>query len=115
MSNTSVEKPELSIVVPLLNEQDSLRELYDSVNKALIHHYSFEIIFVDDGSGDDSWEVIEQLAQEHPEIRGVRFRRNYGKSAALQKGFERVEGDYIVTMDADLQDDPAEIPGMIDM
>ncbi|HKI45058.1 MAG TPA: glycosyltransferase family 2 protein [Balneolales bacterium] len=115
MSNTSVEKPELSIVVPLFNEQESLRELYNTVDKTLNELYSFEIIFVDDGSNDESWEVIKELSAGHSAVRGIRFRRNYGKSAALQKGFEKVRGNYVVTMDADLQDDPAEIPDMINM
>ncbi len=115
MSNTSVEKPELSIVVPLFNEQESLRELYDTVHKALDHQYSYEIIFVDDGSNDGSWEVIKDLSAKDSDVRGIQFRRNYGKSAALQKGFEKVRGNYVVTMDADLQDDPAEISDMIAM
>ncbi len=115
MSNTSAEKPQLSIVIPLLNERESLYELYNSVDMALGHLYKFEIIFVDDGSNDGSWEIIRKLASEHSDVRGLKFRRNYGKSSALQKGFEQVRGDYIVTMDADLQDDPAEIPDMIAM
>jgi len=115
LSNTSAEKPQLSIVIPLLNEQESLRELYSSVDKALKKHYSYEIIFVDDGSTDESWNIIREMASEYPEVRGLKFRRNYGKSAALQKGFEQTRGDYIVTLDADLQDDPAEIPDMIMM
>ncbi len=115
MSNTPDEKPQLSIVIPLFNEQESLKELFQQVYSTLHQQYRFEIIFVDDGSSDCSWEVITHLAGEYHEVRGLRFRRNYGKSSALQKGFELARGTWVVTIDADLQDDPAEIPEMIAM
>jgi glycosyltransferase involved in cell wall biosynthesis len=106
--------PEVSVVVPLLNEDESLRELSQQIDRALSPRFSYEVIFVDDGSTDSSWKVIQELAATDPRIRGIRFRRNYGKSSALQKGFDQIRGKYIATMDADLQDDPAEIPLMID-
>lgn len=103
---------DVSVVIPLLDEEESLRELTSGIEKAL-EGLSFEIIFVDDGSQDGSWAVIDQLHQAQPEvIRGIRFARNYGKSAALQKGFEAAQGAVVFTMDADLQDDPEELPAM---
>jgi glycosyltransferase involved in cell wall biosynthesis len=106
--------PDISIVVPLLNEENSLNELFNQVHDALNSSgYSYEIIFVDDGSRDRSWEIIEELSLNNSWIKGVRLRRNYGKSDALQAGFEEVSGRYVITMDADLQDDPKEIPLMI--
>lgn len=107
--------PELSIVVPLYNEQDSLSELSSRIVDAIAGAYSYEIIFVDDGSSDDSWNVIEGLAEKYDYVRGIKFHRNYGKSTALQCGFEECRGTYVVTMDADLQDDPEEIPGLVEM
>tara|TARA_B100000963_G_scaffold355424_1_gene373648 strand:- start:1024 stop:1965 length:942 start_codon:yes stop_codon:yes gene_type:complete len=106
---------QLSIVIPLFNEEESLPELFAWIKKVLSDHYSYEVIFVDDGSKDKSWSVIENLKQEHLEVRGLKFQRNYGKSAALQKGFELCEGDVVVTMDADLQDSPEEIPELYKM
>jgi len=106
---------DISIVVPLLNEEQSLGELADQIKKALAKaNYSYEILFIDDGSTDQSWEIIEKLAEDRDEIMGIRLRRNYGKSDALQTGFERSAGRFVVTMDADLQDDPNEIPAMIE-
>lgn len=106
--------PDISIVVPLLNEEQSLGELADQITKALAKtNYSYEILFIDDGSTDRSWEIVEQLAGDNEYINGIRLRRNYGKSDALQTGFERSAGQFVVTMDADLQDDPNEIPAMI--
>ena len=103
---------DVSVVIPLLDEEESLRELTSGIEKAL-EGLSFEIILVDDGSQDGSWAVIDQLHQAQPEIiRGIRFARNYGKSAALQKGFEAAQGAVVFTMDADLQDDPEELPAM---
>lgn len=103
---------DVSVVIPLLDEEESLRELTSGIEKAL-EGLSVEIIFVDDGSQDGSWAVIDQLHQAQPEvIRGIRFARNYGKSAALQKGFEAAQGTVVFTMDADLQDDPEELPAM---
>lgn len=92
-----------------------MQELYNNICNALGNHYTFEVIFIDDGSGDKSWQVIKEISKDKPGIHAIQFRRNYGKSAALQKGFEKARGEYIVTMDADLQDDPEEIPGMIAM
>lgn len=99
--------------MPLLNEAESLRELAENIHQAINTEYSYEVIFVDDGSTDGSWGVIEELSNLHENVRGIRFRRNYGKSTALQKGFEIARGEFIATLDADLQDDPAEIPAMI--
>jgi len=102
---------QLSIVVPVYNEKESLVQLHqeiDEVSKA--NDYDVEIIFVDDGSKDRSWEVVEQLAAQDSRVRGIRFRRNFGKAAALNAGFETAKGDIVLTMDADLQDDPNEIP-----
>ena len=106
---------DVSIVIPLLNEQESLPELTRRINEALSSQYSYEIIFIDDGSDDGSWDQIRELAGENHDIRGVRFHRNYGKSTALQVGFTEACGEYVVTMDADLQDDPAEVPDMVAM
>ena len=107
---------DLSIVISLYNEEESLRELVAWIDRALApHNLEYEIIMVDDGSRDHSWEVIEELSKQYPRIRAIGFRRNYGKSAALYCGFEAAQGDIVVTMDADLQDNPEEIPEMIRM
>lgn len=110
---------DLSIVISLYNEQESLRELVDwiteSFSKSPISDYQYEILMIDDGSNDGSWETIKQLSKEFPTIRGISFRRNYGKSAALQVGFQAAKGDIVVTMDADLQDSPEEVPEMVRM
>ncbi|GIV37273.1 MAG: glycosyl transferase [Cyclobacteriaceae bacterium] len=107
---------ELSIIIPVYNEEESLRELSQWINRALAQeHYSYEVIFVDDGSTDASWERIKELAAEDPRIRGIRFNRNYGKSAALQTGFRASAGRVVVTLDADLQDSPDEIPELYRM
>ncbi|HPW97311.1 MAG TPA: glycosyltransferase family 2 protein [Flavobacterium sp.] len=106
----------LSIVIPLLNEQESLPELHQwIVNVMTTHKYTYEILFIDDGSKDDSWKIIENLSAENPNVKGIRFLRNYGKSQALHAGFARAKGDVIITMDADLQDSPEEIPGLCEM
>ncbi|MGA7304478.1 MAG: glycosyltransferase family 2 protein [Rhodothermales bacterium] len=106
--------PDISVLVPVFNEVESLGELSQEIEAACrAGGYSFEVLFVDDGSSDGSWEEIERLHSEDERFRGIRFRRNYGKSAAIAVGFEEVRGTYVVTMDADLQDDPAEIPGLI--
>ena len=106
--------PDLSLVIPLLDEAESLPELADRIRAAIEPTgHSFEVWLIDDGSTDDSWTVIDALHRADPRFVGVRFRRNYGKSAALAVGFERARGRYVVTLDADLQDDPAEIPQMI--
>lgn len=107
---------ELSLVVPLLNEEQSLSLLAEKVHEALSSKaIPFELIFVDDGSEDGSWEAIKKLADTHEWVRGIRFLRNYGKSTALQSGFQECRGRYVATMDADLQDDPSEIPAMLEM
>jgi len=106
--------PEISIVIPLFNEEQSLYELTNQIIEA-VDGYSFEVIFVDDGSDDFSWDVITKLSGQFHFIRAIRFRRNYGKSDALQAGFEAAKGTYIVTMDADMQDDPFEIPELVAM
>ena len=104
---------DISVVVPLYNEQESLSELTSWIDRVAIeNNLSYEIIMVDDGSTDDSWDVVEQLKEQFPAIKGIRFARNYGKSAALYCGFEAAEGEVIFTMDADLQDSPDEIPEM---
>ncbi|WP_396163944.1 glycosyltransferase family 2 protein [Flavobacterium sp.] len=101
----------LSIVIPLLNEQESLPELHKWIVKVMqSHNYSYEILFIDDGSTDASWQTISQLSSENPNVKGIRFLRNYGKSQALHAGFAKAQGDVIITMDADLQDSPDEIP-----
>jgi len=106
----------LSIVIPLFDEQESLKELHDWIVRVVTAHgYSYEIIFVDDGSKDGSWEVIEKLSQVNPQVKGLKFRRNYGKSPALHVGFELAQGDVVITMDADLQDSPDEIPELYRM
>ena len=107
---------DLSIVISLYNEEESLPELVAWIDRTLKPQgYSYEIVMVDDGSRDRSWAVVEELSNQYPQIRGIRFRRNYGKSAALYCGFEAARGDIVVTMDADLQDSPEEIPEMMRM
>lgn len=107
---------ELSVVIPLYNEEESLKELNDWIVRVMqSNHFSYEIIYVDDGSSDSSWKVIEDLSAGNPVIKGIRFRRNYGKSAALNEGFKAAEGDVVITMDADLQDSPEEIPELYRM
>lgn len=104
---------DLSIVVPLLNEQDSLEELFTRIKTVCFENdFSFEVIFVDDGSTDDSWQIIEYLSKFHPEVKGIKFRKNFGKSPALSAAFKVVKGDVVITMDADLQDFPEEIPSL---
>jgi glycosyltransferase involved in cell wall biosynthesis len=106
----------LSLVIPLLNEDESLPELYHWIKKVVdFNQLTCEIIFIDDGSKDKSWSVIENLAAQDNCVKGIKFQRNYGKSAALQVGFERAKGDVVITMDADLQDSPDEIPELVKM
>ncbi len=106
----------LSILIPLLNEEESLNELYTWIIKVMqTHNYTYEIIFLDDGSTDNSWHCIEKFAHENPHVKGIRFMKNFGKSQALHAGFAKAQGDVIITMDADLQDSPEEIPGLYDM
>lgn len=107
---------QISIVIPLLNEEESLAELHQWLTKVLtLNRFSYEIIFVDDGSTDGSWQVIMQLAEKDAQVRGIRFLRNYGKSQALHAGFKAAEGEVVITMDADLQDSPDEIPALYEM
>lgn len=102
---------QLSIVIPLLNEEESLPELYNWIVSVMrSNSYSYEIIFIDDGSTDGSWRIISSLAEFNPEVKGIQFNRNYGKSQALHAGFLSAKGDVVITMDADLQDNPEEIP-----
>ena len=106
----------ISVVIPLLNEQESLNELHDWIAKVMqSNRFSYEVIFIDDGSTDDSWKTIEQLAQKDSNVKGIRFLRNFGKSQALHAGFDKAQGDVIITMDADLQDSPEEIPELYSM
>lgn len=106
----------ISIVIPLLNEEESLQELHQWIVKVMAeNNFSYEVIFIDDGSTDNSWNIIEQLAAQNPNSRGIRFQKNYGKSQALHAGFAKAQGDVIITMDADLQDSPDEIPGLYNM
>lgn len=106
----------LSIVIPLLNEEESLRELHDWIVTVMeAQGYAYEILFIDDGSTDRSWAIIEGLAMANPNVRGIRFLKNFGKSQALHAGFKAAKGDLVITMDADLQDNPEEIPEMVRM
>ena len=107
---------QISVVIPLLNEAESLNELHDWIAKVMqSNRYLYEIIFIDDGSTDTSWDVIEQLASKNTSVKGIRFQRNYGKSQALDAGFELASGEVVITMDADLQDNPEEIPELYDL
>jgi Glycosyltransferases involved in cell wall biogenesis len=107
---------DISVVVPLFNEEESLPELTSWIDRVMAtHHFSYEIILIDDGSTDGSWELIEQLCLQNPYIKGIKFRRNYGKSAGLYCGFAQAEGNVVITMDADLQDNPEEIPDLYRM
>lgn len=107
---------DISVVIPLFNEEESLPELHDWIVKVMTENkFSYEILFIDDGSKDASWKVIEKLTASNPHAKAIKFRRNYGKSPALYVGFEAAEGDVVITMDADLQDSPDEIPGLYNM
>jgi len=102
---------DLSIVIPLYNEDESLPELTAWIERVMVaNNYSYEVLFIDDGSTDNSWNVIEQLRSKNENIKGIKFQRNYGKSAALNEGFKAAQGDVVITMDADMQDSPDEIP-----
>lgn len=106
----------ISVVIPLYNEEESLPELYEWIERVMNNNnFSFEVIFINDGSRDNSWKVIEELAQKSPHVKGIKFRRNYGKSPALYCGFKEAQGDVVITMDADLQDSPNEIPDLYRM
>jgi glycosyltransferase involved in cell wall biosynthesis len=106
----------LSIIIPLLNEQESLPELHQWIVKVMTaQNYTYEVIFIDDGSTDNSWEIIADLSKSNPNVKGIRFLRNFGKSQALHAGFAKAKGDVVITMDADLQDSPDEIPDLYNM
>ncbi|RTY89686.1 glycosyltransferase family 2 protein [Flavobacterium sp. GT3R68] len=106
----------LSVIIPLLNEEESLQELHNWIVSVMdTHNYSYEVIFIDDGSTDHSWSIIKQLSSENPNIKGIRFLKNFGKSQALHAGFAEAKGDVVITMDADLQDNPEEIPELYRM
>ena len=107
---------DLSIIIPLYNEEESLPELFEAIKKVMEeHHFTYEIICVDDGSKDNSWDVIKAESEKNNNIHGIKFLRNNGKSAALNEGFKAAKGKYVLTMDADLQDNPNEIPEFVDM
>lgn len=107
---------DISVIIPLLNEEESLPELTAWIERIMSEHgFSYEILFIDDGSRDGSWKVIESSAQKNPSVKGIKFRRNYGKSAALNMGFAAASGDVVITMDADMQDSPDEIPELFRM
>ena len=107
---------EISVVIPLLNEEESLQELHDWIaNVMQSNHYLYEIIFIDDGSTDNSWHIIEELSAKNRAVKGIRFLKNYGKSQALDAGFELAQGNIVITMDADLQDNPEEIPELYNL
>ena len=107
---------DISVVIPLYNEDESIPELYSWIDRVMKeNHYSYEVIFVNDGSTDHSWDIIADLGKKHTEVKGIKFRRNYGKSPALYCGFKKAQGDVVITMDADLQDSPDEIPGLYKM
>jgi glycosyltransferase involved in cell wall biosynthesis len=107
---------DISVVIPLLDEAESLPELHAWIKRVMDeHNFSYEILFLDDGSRDNSWEIIENLSKDNSSVKGIKMRRNYGKSAALYIGFDRAQGDVVITMDADLQDSPDEIPDLVRM
>ncbi|MFM2358574.1 MAG: hypothetical protein RLY16_567 [Bacteroidota bacterium] len=107
---------DITVVVPLFNEDESLPELAAWIDRVMqAHHYNYEVIMVDDGSTDNSWKVIQDLHQKIPQVRGIKFQRNYGKSAALNEGFKAAHGNVVITMDADMQDSPDEIPELYNM
>lgn len=107
---------DLSVVIPVYNEEESIAELSEWIDKVCVREgLSFEIIFIDDGSSDSSWLKIKEICAVKPTVKGLRFRRNYGKAAALHNGFSEASGDVVITMDSDLQDSPDEIPGLYRM
>lgn len=111
-----MQKPNISVIIPLINEEESLPELIEWIERVMLENqFTYEILMMDDGSTDGSWKVIEKLSLANQRIKGIRFRRNYGKSAALNVGFHECKGDVVITMDADLQDSPDEIPSLYNM
>jgi glycosyltransferase involved in cell wall biosynthesis len=108
--------PQISVVIPLYNEEESLGELEAWIRSVMqAHGFTYEVLLIDDGSKDASWKIVEELSRVNPSVKGIRFRRNYGKSAALHMGFSHCTGDVVITMDADMQDSPDEIPGLYKM
>ena len=106
----------ISIIIPLLNEEESLTELHDWIVRVMqSNHFLYEILFIDDGSTDGSWDIISKLGKSNPNVKGIRFLKNFGKSQALHAGFKAAQGDVVITMDADLQDNPEEIPELYEM
>ncbi|MFT4753398.1 MAG: glycosyltransferase involved in cell wall biosynthesis [Salibacteraceae bacterium] len=111
-----IERLDISVVIPLFNEEESLKELAEWIAKVMVDgNYSYEVLFIDDGSTDTSWSIVEKLSVANSNIKGIKFRRNYGKSGALHIGFQETKGDVVITMDADLQDSPDEIPELYDL
>ncbi len=107
---------DISVIIPLLNEEESLSELHRWIKEVMDKEgFTYEIIFIDDGSTDKSWDIIKELSERFPQVKGIKFRRNYGKSQALNAGFKKAKGDVLITMDADLQDNPEEIPALYKM
>ncbi len=107
---------DISLVIPLLNEEESLLELTEWIERVMgAHHYTYEILFIDDGSRDNSMKILRELGAKNKNVKSISFRRNYGKSAALNEGFKVAEGNVVLTMDADLQDSPEEIPELYKM
>lgn len=107
---------DISVVIPLYNEEESVSELFQWIKRVMLtNKYSYEVIFINDGSTDNSWNKIQEMSNHNATVRGIRFRRNYGKSAALYQGFKKAQGNVVITMDADLQDSPDEIPGFYRM
>lgn len=107
---------QISVIVPVFNEEESLPELTQWIHRVMQEHgFSYEVLLINDGSTDRSWEVIQQLSASNSALKGINFTRNYGKSAALDAGFKRCSGEVVITMDADLQDSPDEIPGLYSM
>ena len=114
--NRNFQIMDISVVIPLYNEDESLPELTAWIERVMAaNHFTYEIIMVDDGSSDNSWALIETLSTQNEHIRAIKFRRNYGKSAALHCGFQNAQGDVVITMDADMQDSPDEIPALYQM
>ena len=113
---STIEQVDISVVIPLFNEEESLQELADWIARVMLaNKYSYEVLFIDDGSTDTSWNIVQNISKENPNVKGIKFRRNYGKSGALQVGFQETKGDVVITMDADLQDSPDEIPELYDL